>query len=372
MRFVLIRNLTKAILGFLDINKKVRNENRVCFPTYFGIIGIVFSLFCGLGVYFTVKLGAPIIITIIAGAFLLPGLAMIIVWLNKRIDFDEEGFTYRSFWRIKKRYTYEQITSYWGDGSYSFFVGDKKIKVDMIMCNSKEFFEFANKKYKLIHGGLAVPKGKKKDIFNNNLNNPSEFIAVFVLVCFGWSALIGIGLFAYFDTMNTDESDCKYVSCEVVDFRKEESKLILVFKDIKEEGKIRDFYLLAENQEEFFTLCDKNEKFDVWYEYIEEDDSLFPKWSAYYDITKISQGETVFYGFDDYSQAVREATAYIWIIIAVSTLVMVFMIVMFVLVARNPEKFSPKTVRFFIKPSSFAGYKEERNQTRKHKNKKKK
>lgn len=57
MRFVLIRNLTKAVLGFLDINKKVRNENRVCFPTYFGIIGIVFSLFCGLGVYFTVKLG---------------------------------------------------------------------------------------------------------------------------------------------------------------------------------------------------------------------------------------------------------------------------------------------------------------------------
>lgn len=273
MKLLLTGQLTKLILGFLDKNKKVKSENKVYFPTYFGVIGIVFSLLCGLGVYFTVKLGAPIIITIIAGTFLLPGLAMIIVWLNKRIDFDEEGFTYRSFWRIKKRYTYEQITSYWGDGSYSFFVRDKKIKVDMIMCNSREFFEFANKKYKLIHGSLAIPKGKKKDIFNNNLNNPSEFIAVFVLVAMGISVYIGIGIFMYFDFLPLNEG----------------TKATLII---------------------YAALC-------------------------------------VF-------------------------LILLFGLfsVMFVLVARNPEKFNPKTVKFFIKPSSLVGYEKTRKQTRKRKYKK--
>lgn len=51
-------------------------------------------------------------------------------------------------------------------------------------------------------------------------------------------------------------------------------------------------------------------------------------------------------------------------------MLMVFMIVMFVLVARNPEKFSPKTVKFFIKPSSLVGYEKTRKQSKKRKYKK--
>lgn len=357
MRFVQTRSLTKVVLDFLDKNKKVRNENRVYFPCYFGVIGIVFSLLCGLGIFFIVKLGAPIIITIIAGAFLLPGLAMIIVWLNKRIDFDEEGFTYRSFWRIKRSFTYEQIVSCWGDGSYTLFFDDeRKMFVDMLMCNSAEFFKFANNKHRNYHGGQSIPKGKKKDFFNNNLKNPSEFVAVFVLICFGWSALIGIGLFSCFDTNNTDESDCKYVSSEIVDFGEDDGDLVLDFKDIEEKGEVREFYLLAENQEEFFSLCNKKEKFDVWYKYIDEDDGLFWDRPAYYDIAKISQGETVFYGFDDYRQSIQESTVILWFIMAICTLVMAFMIVMFVVVVRNPQKFSPETVKIFIQPSSLVGY----------------
>ena len=370
MKLLLTGQLTKLILGTLDKNKKVTSENKVYFPTYFGVIGIVFSLLCGLGIYYSVKLDSPVFITIIAGAFLIMGLAMIIVWINKQISFNENCFTYRSFWGIKKQYTYEQIVSRWGDSEsgYKLFTDDKrKISVDKIMCNAEEFFFFANKKYNQIHAGRLIPESKKKDIFNNNLRNPSDYIALFVIICLCWCTMIGLGIWGYIDNKDMNESDCDYIASEVIGYRKDENNLILTVKGFKEEMHIEGFYDFAKNQEEFLTLCNENKTFDAWCRYSDSDN---PMETAYYNIAKISYNETVFYSFEDYDKALESSK---WILltgIVVCSLCMAGLMALFLAVARNPHKFSPKLVKALIKPSEFVGYEKTRKQTRKRKYKK--
>lgn len=354
MRSLWVRQLTKLILGFLDTNKKVKSVNKVYFPAYFGVIGTIFSSLCGVMVFLGIRYKGPIIVYIIGSVFIALGFSLINVWRNKRIDFDENGFEYRSFWGTKRHYNYEQITSCWGDESYTLFMDDgRKISVDVAMCNSAEFYIFVNKRYNQLHGSGRIPKGKKKDIFNNNLKNPSDYIAVFVIICLCWSGMIGIGIYGYNDIKKMDESDCEYIASEVIGCRREENNLILTLKDVEEELHIDGFYDFAKNQEEFLALCDANKKFDAWCRYSDGEKSVD---SAHYDVARISYNGTDFYSFEEFNRSRENSRLILQVIIVVCTLCLAGLMVLFLVVVRNPHKFSLKLVKSLIKPSELVGY----------------
>ena len=85
----------------------------------------------------------------------------------------------------------------------------------------KEFIEFALKRHReLKHKNIPLLRAaKKKDLFNGNIANPGEFIAVYIIIAIGAALLFGIMLFIEFSPQ-TPETDLRYStvafnSCEV-------------------------------------------------------------------------------------------------------------------------------------------------------------
>ena len=60
----------------------------------------------------------------------------------------------------------------------------KKIAIDRMAVGKKEFIEFALKRHReLKHKNIPLLRAaKKKDLFNGNIANPGEFIAVYIII----------------------------------------------------------------------------------------------------------------------------------------------------------------------------------------------
>lgn len=164
------------------------------------VIGL---LGCGLGLLLALwgflDNGPPGVIALCLGASFLLGGDIILGYFNCRVAYREEDFTVRNFWGVKRTYTYDQITGRQGTAksrTIRLHVGGKVVKLEDFAVGREQFLSFAKKQYRKRHNGDAIPVlAPKKDLFNGNVENPKEQIAVFLVVAVTFLAVLLFFLF---------------------------------------------------------------------------------------------------------------------------------------------------------------------------------
>lgn len=159
------------------------------------VIGL---LGCGLGLLLALwgflDNGPPGVIALCLGASFLLGGDIILGYFNCRVAYREEDFTVRNFWGVKRTYTYDQITGIQGTAksrTIRLHVGGKVVKLEDFAVGREQFLSFAKKQYRKGHNGEAIPVlPPKKDLFNGNVENPEEQIAVFLVVAVVFLAVL--------------------------------------------------------------------------------------------------------------------------------------------------------------------------------------
>lgn len=159
------------------------------------VIGL---LGCGLGLLLALwgflDNGPLGVIALCLGASFLLGGDIILGYFNCRVAYREEGFTVRNFWGVKRAYTYDQITGIQGTSksrTIRLHVGGKVVKLEDFTVRREQFLAFAKKQYRKGHNGEAIPVlPPKKDLFNGNVENPEEQIAVFLVVAVVFLAVL--------------------------------------------------------------------------------------------------------------------------------------------------------------------------------------
>ncbi|MBR7162520.1 MAG: hypothetical protein IKD35_00945 [Clostridia bacterium] len=135
----------------------------------------------------------------LAGLFALltlVGVVCIIAYANYKIEFDDNQFTYRSWFGRKHTLRFDDITACSKlKKDVTFYAGKIAIKVYDHAINAKKFKKVAKKHYSLNHDGSDMPTTIKKDIFNNHVEQPEGILIVFgfiLVVMIGFTIAIGI------------------------------------------------------------------------------------------------------------------------------------------------------------------------------------
>ena len=138
-------------------------------PLFYLIIGILtlpfFVFLCIMGLRESIGLAA------VGGTLSLLSLAIIIVSLNWRINFDASGFTYRNFFCISRHYTYDKVTAIRFDKTVIIHIGKKKISVEESYDNRSAF----------LHSLKLYARNAKRTeakLFGGKIRNPEEFVFI--------------------------------------------------------------------------------------------------------------------------------------------------------------------------------------------------
>lgn len=182
------RAATRLVMDAAQSEKA--KAGRVTMPKVFFVIGIVGFVFLATATFLCGRI--PHMIGIAAGFAILalPDLALIIAYFNQRIYYTDEMFVHKNFWGIKRLYRYEDITGIRIDGDVNLFLGKRKVRIYDRAVGKKEFVRCAGEGYNRVYDkGIPLVPRKKNDIFNGNIKNPGEAIAVGIILI-GGMALI--------------------------------------------------------------------------------------------------------------------------------------------------------------------------------------
>ncbi len=345
-----IRGLRTFILhGVFDSLNRSSKQNeygKVYLPKPILIIGIVIStvlLIPALALLFSED---AIIETICFFAFSLLGDVLIVAYVNCRIFYDDEGFIHKSFWGIRRRFNYDQVTAIKDDTHERYlYVGRKRIMVDEFAVGGDEFISFVKKKYRTLNNGQTMPRinRDKHDIFKGNVNSAGQFIFAYTLVSVIMTGLLIVVIcYTYFtpkSESNTEEHTVSFVTCEKVS-----GDIILTSAD-NHIYKIRFADELIDINT-ILSICN-GKSLTVYSTEITPD-----KEENYFSVRAIEyKGEHIL-SFDETNRMHQKGNTPGVIYIALLWFVSVAYIALSIYVGRNPRKFSRRFVRLFFK----AGY----------------
>ncbi len=102
---------------------------------------------------------APLWTIIVFLLLSLLGIILIIAFVNCRISYDQDGFIHKSFFGIKRKFTYEQVTAIKENTNEIFlYIGNKKVMVDKLSAGGDDFLNLVRQKYQALHNGQTLPK----------------------------------------------------------------------------------------------------------------------------------------------------------------------------------------------------------------------
>ena len=109
-----------------------------------GIIGTVFSL---VPAFIVAILDGDILLSILFVALSLLGTTLIVAFVNCRITYDENEFTAKNFFGIKRTFKYEQVTAIKVRTHETFiYVGKHRVMVDELSKGGAEFIALVREK----------------------------------------------------------------------------------------------------------------------------------------------------------------------------------------------------------------------------------
>ena len=344
LTYALIPVIVGGVLALLRQPKKAE-EGKVRHPLFTGILGLVCATLFLIPTLITAFSDESIWIPLIFFAFSSLGLFLFFIYLNCRITYDDNGFTVKNLFGVKKSYTYDEITNLREDMSEDvLFVGGRKISVERISVGGFEFIAFAKKKYKQLHSGQGIPKAKrsKLDLFNGNIRDAESFLLVYVIL--GILVIVCL-IFALYFTFTTYSPE-NTVKQEVLfsSFADEGDEIVLTSKD-GEIYKIR-FFDDAFDASAIEKICNGKTTMTVYVEEISPDDE-----EPYFFVYAIARHNNYLLSFDQTNAWNRKEYAPLIPITVVLLLLFASAIVGSVIVGRNPKKYKKWVVRLFFKDS---------------------
>lgn len=118
--------------------RKSRSRGTVSLSGCLPLLGVaVLPLFAGMLIYSAAEKSGWVAYAVY-GIFTAMSILLILSF-NWKIDFDDNGFTYRNIFRISQRYRYSEITHICGKGDLFIFVGRRILTVDNMALNRRSF-----------------------------------------------------------------------------------------------------------------------------------------------------------------------------------------------------------------------------------------
>ncbi len=345
LTYALIPVIVGGVLALLRQPKKAE-EGKVRHPLFIGILGLVCATLFLIPTLITAFSDESIWIPLIFFAFSSLGLFLFFIYLNCRITYDDNGFTVKNLFGVKKSYTYDEITNLREDMSEDvLFVGGRKISVERISVGGFEFIAFAKKKYKQLHSGQGIPKAKrsKLDLFNGNIYDAESFLLVYVILGILVIVCLIFALYFTFTTYSPENTVKQQVLFS--SFADEGDEIVLTSKD-EEIYKIR-FFDDAFDASAIEQICNGKTTTTVYVEKISPDDE-----EPYFFVYAIARHNNYLLSFDQTNAWHRKEYAPLIPISVALLLLFASAIVGSVIVGRNPKKYKKWVVRLFFKDSS--------------------
>lgn len=116
---------------------------------WFGILEILIVVGITIYTYFS---KAPAWAYIVCSALALPGVCLIVAFINCRIFYDDEGFIAKNFFGMQRAVTYDQVVAVerYQHETYLYF-DEYRILVDEFAIGGKEFIRLVEKRYYAIY-----------------------------------------------------------------------------------------------------------------------------------------------------------------------------------------------------------------------------
>lgn len=356
-----------------ELHKPQKGDGRtVHLPKLLLVIGIictaVFLIPACYFIFFEKELGGLGIL-----AMSLLSSSMIIGYVNQRIYYDEDGFTAKSFFGIKRRYSYTDIECCSAEiphnldkviddedfddidyvlnlmsEDYKLKVRGKTILIDQIAVGGLEFLAFAQKQYKAFNCDRPIPKKKKTTkcdaIFNGNVKNPGAQVFIYILI---FALNVGVIALGFVLNKPTEMDDLQFNTVTVNSYEANKEHLYLDIDGFKTEPYLRGYKQTIADQARFMALLNEKQEFEIGYETFVDDGV------TEYRIEYIrDKNGTVLTTPEDFHEFYQHDFNIIMSIM-VSFLVLWVVYVLFVIyVGRNPHKFSPKLVHKLYKEGS--------------------
>ena len=345
LTFALIPLIVSGVLAFLRRPKKTE-KGKVCLPIALAIVGVICSVAFLIPTFICAfsdesKETAPVFL-VLSMLFA----SLIVAYINCRIYYDEEGFTAKNFFGIKRRFTYDQITGIKGNMHETYlYMGKRRIMIDDFGVGGLDFIWFANKKYRKLHK-KPIPKQITKDIFNGNIESPGEFLFVFILV---GAVCIGISIFTCcFIFESNTESTTINRQAVFQSFRMEDDTLILQASD----GEIYKISHADKLQTEKITsLCDGKTEVIVYGKQYKLDEGITD-----YSVKAIANQDIYLLSFRETNRLERLEALPVFLILLVINSIWGIFVAGAIIVGRNPTKYSPHIVKIFFKPEYVKNY----------------
>lgn len=342
LTFLLIPIIVNGFLGYLKQPKQTE-DGKVYLPKFFAILGAVASTIFLIPAIITAFLGESLRVPILFLPLSSLSATLIIAFVNCRISYDQDGFVHKSFFGIKRKFTYDQVTAIKENTHENFlYVGKKRLMVDEFSIGGDDFIKLVKKKYRTIHNGNSLPKihKTKHDIFNGNVQDAGGFLFVYIFVSI---LAISFLIFMVYSTYapstpnNTIEQSIRFVS-----YNATKTEITLTSSD-NEIYKIR-FIDEQFNAKEIQTLCDGKKVVTTY------STEVTPKNKEnYYSLKAVKYNDDYFLSFDETNRLHRQEYTLLVIIAVIMCLAWGAFVVFSIIIGRNPKRFSKRIIRMFFK-----------------------
>ena len=271
-----------------------------------------------------------------------------ISFINCRIFYNDNEFIVRSFFAIKRRYTYDQITAIvTKDASYLsrdflIYIGKRKVKITRFSNGANRFISHAKKQYSAMNNGLCIRQISKTkyDIFNGNVRNPSTHIFVCVL-CFIVAIAFTITVFfiapPVYTADNTIEQQVTFIKYNT---------WINELKLISDKGDTYLFHItsLPRGSNEIKALCNGTDVVTVY-----STKNSISRHAHDYAVRALSYNGEYLYSFEDNYRFEHRMWSYLVILSVTLSVLQTVNFIGSIIVGRHPEKYSKTVKRLFFK-----------------------
>lgn len=343
LTFSLIPLIVSGVLALLRRPKKTE-KGKVCLPIALAIVGVICSAAFLIPTFICAfsdesKETAPVFLVL---SMLCASL--IVAYINCRIYYDEEGFTAKNFFGIKRRFSYDQITGIKGNMHETYlYMGKRRIMIDEFGVGGLDFIWFANKKYRKLHK-KPIPEQITKDIFNGNIRSPGEFLFVFISIGAICIALLIFTIYICLSSQPSTPNDTVKQQVVFQSCQKKGGDWILKATDGKI-YKIEDAYKSLDAGS-ISSLCDGRTLLTT---YSNEVSRSRHNKQFYYSVKAIVRDGEYVLTFDQTHQFEKHGGLILIFFVLGINLIWGIFVTSAIIVGRNTTKFNPKIVEIFFK-----------------------
>lgn len=338
--------ISVLVRGFYTVlnNPKSPEKGMVYLPKIICILGVVCNVVFIIPAIITLFGDYDLWVFIVFIMFSLLGSALIIVFCNCRITYDENHFIYKNCFGIKRSYTYVDVVSIKEDMHEKVvYIGKHKVKIYEYSIGGKEFVLYVKKKYRQLHNGLSIPKvlKTKLNIFNGNVYDTGCFVLVYILIfAVLLVSLVAFVDYAFFSPSTPDNTICQNVCFDLCN--KIENELVLKSTN-------NSIYKIYFNEDEFdpdviYDVCDGKTYVTVYSKMITPDDE-----EDYYSIKAVSFSDKYLLSFEQTNNWHKQESWVVIIYISAMLILWCVYVVLSIIVSRNPQKYSRKVVKIFFR-----------------------